>query len=362
MTIPASKILRLFFAGSGLVYAAGPDAAIVTAMLQSQPVLKQIRILQRAPVEDNLHLVIAVATPASAPSGKFVWWSNTTALGLFLQSVGKPDLVYTIAVEKGTGDGDCSASIERMTSNDTVISCKPEKGWQRTHRKFIYDVGARSLFSRVEYDTFKMRQVRVRQDRAIVYGGNAMRQVALEYKPSTVPALRIIDLKEPSRPPERSIANPPQEGIGPTHTVDGRMWFGKKFYDGEGYTGTGSFGYIDKQTRQQKTYTPPEIARWSTSAILIEPDAVWLGLVHYGEWRDSSGGLLRFNRETEAVTRFELPDIAAHITRVGDRLVIATDFGVAILNDGGKLQRYFVDQTSDGRLRVVEAIGSAEHP
>src|SRR5580658_3200125 len=38
------------------------------------------------------------------------------------------------------------------------------------------------------------------------------------------------------------------ETIGP-HQVEGnRLWFGVTFYDGEGWTGTGGFGYFDAST------------------------------------------------------------------------------------------------------------------
>ena len=66
-------------------------------------------------------------------------------------------------------------------------------------------------------------------------------------------------------------------------------------------------------------------------------------------------GLLRFDRGTEKVEELELRDIAGQITRVGDRLLIATDFGAAVFLES-KLRRFFLDQTSDGRLRVAEAL------
>jgi hypothetical protein len=53
------------------------------------------------------------------------------------------------------------------------------------------------------------------------------------------------------------------------------------------------------------------------------------------------------------VEKLALRDIVGKIARVGDRLVMATDAGVAIL-DRGVILRYFVDMKTDGRLRVVE--------
>ncbi len=36
-----------------------------------------------------------------------------------------------------------------------------------------------------------------------------------------------------------------QESIGPGRCWTGVLWFGKSFYDGEGITGVGGFGYFD---------------------------------------------------------------------------------------------------------------------
>ena len=148
------------------------------------------------------------------------------------------------------------------------------------------------------------------------------------------------------------------EQIGPWQIADGKLWFGKTFYDGEGMTGVGGFGYFDAQAREYRTYSPKEIKDWSVSAMLVESDTVWLGLARRGEYGDSGGGMLRFDRATQKVNCLRLHEIVEEIARVGDLLVIATEFGAALW-EGGKLRRFFVDQTTDGRLRVAEALPGA---
>ena len=59
--------------------------------------------------------------------------------------------------------------------------------------------------------------------------------------------------------------------IGPRQIAGGTLWFGETFYDGEGMTGVGGFGYFDTAERKYKIYSPPEIADWSVTAILVEP-------------------------------------------------------------------------------------------
>ena len=145
-----------------------------------------------------------------------------------------------------------------------------------------------------------------------------------------------------------------QDSVGPWQEEGGRTWFGKTFYDGEGSNGVGGFGYLDWNDGKLHVFTVPEIADWSVSAIAVAPDAVWMTLVANGEWGPSSGGLLRYDRQTVAVRRFEFPDVAVQLIRAGGKILAATDFGIAVV-DGDRVKRYFIDRTPDGRLQVAAA-------
>lgn len=93
------------------------------------------------------------------------------------------------------------------------------------------------------------------------------------------------------------------EWIGP-HQVEGsRFWFGKRFYDGEGMTGVGAFGYFDTDTRRYHLFSPREMAPYETSAILVEPDSVWVGLDSL--WRTS----VRFQAASYAGTEQRMKSI-----------------------------------------------------
>lgn len=142
--------------------------------------------------------------------------------------------------------------------------------------------------------------------------------------------------------------------IGPTQVFDGTLWFAKTFYDGEGLTGVGGFGYFDAHAKMYKIYSPPEVVDWSASSMLVEPEALWIGLTSRGEYGDRSGGLLRFDRKTGTCSRLALPDLIYEIVRVGNSLVVATDFGAALIEDG-KVRRFMLDQTRRGQLQVSEA-------
>ena len=67
-----------------------------------------------------------------------------------------------------------------------------------------------------------------------------------------------------------------EEVIGPYQMVETKIWFGKSYYDGEGMRGVGAFGYFDTSTRQYTLFCPREVAAWEVSAMLVEPDTVWV--------------------------------------------------------------------------------------
>jgi hypothetical protein len=148
------------------------------------------------------------------------------------------------------------------------------------------------------------------------------------------------------------------DGVGPCQVVDGRLWFAKSFYDAEGITGVGGFGYFDTEQRRFQIYSPAQIRDQSTTAMLVEAGAVWLGLAHHGEWRTYPGGLLRFDRATGQSQHLPMRDVIGAIGRSGQALVMATEAGIAAWEDG-RMRRFLIDETTDGRLRVAEAIGGS---
>lgn len=144
------------------------------------------------------------------------------------------------------------------------------------------------------------------------------------------------------------------ETIGPVQPEGDKLWFGKTFYDGEGNSGVGGFGYFDTSDRRYHLFVPPELADYSVSAIRVEPDAVWMGIFHSGEYGGSPAGVLRYDRKTQAVRKYELPDAVYGFTISGNRTLMPTSSGIAVI-DGDEIARYLVDRTTDGRLRVAEA-------
>jgi hypothetical protein len=142
------------------------------------------------------------------------------------------------------------------------------------------------------------------------------------------------------------------EEIGPHQLAGGRLWFGKTFYNSEGATGLGGFGYFDTATARYRLIAPPEIYAWSVSAILVEPDSVWLALYRRGEYGNYPGGLLRWDRQAARVQHWDMPSVAVNIARAGETIWLGTVDGMVALR-GDRVASYFVDRSPAGRYQMV---------
>ena len=145
------------------------------------------------------------------------------------------------------------------------------------------------------------------------------------------------------------------ETIGPYQIDGSRLWFGLTFYDGEGMTGVGGFGFFDSAAQDFEMYYPPEIANWPTSALLVEADAIWLGLEGRGEGAPSAGGLLRWDRATQETQRCPDAPLIHGIARQGSRLYMATGEGAAIFENGEFIRNVLdVDEQGNYSLALRE--------
>jgi hypothetical protein len=145
-----------------------------------------------------------------------------------------------------------------------------------------------------------------------------------------------------------------EENIGSAQPEGNKLWFGKTFYDGEGNSGVGGFGYFDAADRQYHLFAPPEVADFSISPILVQPDAIWMSAYWACEYGCPPGTVLRYDRKCQAIRKYELPDNVYGFIKSGTSLLAYTDFGFAAI-EGDHTKRYFVDRTTDGRLRMAEA-------
>ena len=155
-----------------------------------------------------------------------------------------------------------------------------------------------------------------------------------------------------------------KRGLVPTKLWETVSGSGKTFYNAEGFTGTGGFGYFDADKRRYVLFRPPPIIPWSVSALLVEENNVWLGLVGRTEGSKYFAGLMRYDRHTGQVEKFQFVasgcasatrfcsyEVITQIKRWRDSLYLATDHGLLILRDN-KLTRYTFEPTINGGIEV----------
>jgi len=358
-------------------------------------------VLRRIPAEEGWDLVVALSAAQPCElAPRPCWWNTKDRLGVLLQSRDDPGKVLPLAIEPGPND-DCSTRVERFTLQELVLSCAGEKWATYDNQKFVYDARAHKLVSHFSYAPFASgwvlpgpkflmsagkRQLVVDIDNAtgeprvtaaaapdppqeadLAFGQFRLSHRKNRYgeeDPAIVGGGKVYPLAQTDtqtwqkvRPDDtKGYLHPDQaemsEQIGPHQVEGGRFWFGKTFYNSEGFTGVGGFGYFDGATASYRLFAPPEIAAWSVSAILVEPDCVWLAIERRGEYGNYPGGLLRWDRGTQAVQRWDMPWIATGIARSGDAIYIGTTDGIAALR-GDRVVSFFVDRSAAGQYRMA---------
>lgn len=362
-------------------------------------------LLRRVPAAEGWDVVARLvgqsATPVT-PDGRFVWTPRQRLEVLFENGSAVGGSVRLVS-EPGPND-DCYARIERMTTSVLVISCIGEKWATYENHEYVYNPQTRKLVRQFAYLPLGALQVRpegtVMAD--FTEGNRTYLRVAIDSAGSprvagSVPAPAEGDaeasfgaihlarqknrygsehtvIAEGSKiyaPPQtdqatwkarrpddvKSFLHPDQaemnEEIGPHQWVGGRLWFGKTFYNSEGATGVGGFGYFDTARRAFQLYAPREIWRWSASAMLVETDAVWLALYRRGEYGNYPGGLLRWDRQSGSVRQFAMDQVGVAMARVAGVLCIGTTDGLVVLR-GDTPASYLVDRAADGRWEIAE--------
>jgi hypothetical protein len=405
---------------TSLLHAAGmspADRAVTAAFRRAASTLKDVALIERLPANEQLDLVLTLGSPQKAglmPSGEYRW-STQDRIGLFLQDKADAGRIFQLAVEPGPND-DCFTRVERMTAQELVLSCTGEKSEAYDNQKFLYDIHAKMLVKRFSYAPFsadrvlgnqflmsdKQRDLLVEVDSStgaprivpdseahgvspasapdpafdfgpgkrfrLVWATNkdgfkaptVMERSGSQQQPYPLPQSDLNAWRE-ARPDDaktflRTDAAEITEDIGPYQLEGDRLWFGKTFYNSEGSTGVGGFGYFDSVARAYKLYSPAEIRNWAVSAILVEPDSIWLALYRRGEYGNTPGGLLQWDRQMEHVRLFDLQSVVTHMARASGTLAMGAVDGILVLKDG-RIQSYFVDRTSDGRYRMAEREG-----
>ena len=160
--------------------------------------------------------------------------------------------------------------------------------------------------------------------------------------------------------PQKTAVGLIEEEIGPYQVVGDRFWFGKTFYDGEGISGVGSVGYFDLVQKKFVLFSPPALAAWSSSALLVEGDNVWVGLLRRPEGRAWSGGLLQYDLASDSTKQYEIKEAVLAIERWKDALYVGTSNGIYVLRND-QLQHFVIEPSRNGEFQIVTADLPGEH-
>lgn len=343
-----------------------------------------------------------------------LWWNPRDLLGLFLQDRENPDRVHELTMVR-TRYGDALLEVERLTEKEILLKEIPEKG-ALARRRFLFDAAAKRFHGQARYRVFRAAGVAggrgapqfvlrgaPREDLSapiLVFrpadGGGfepvpesawapeidgefgngwsdasgplrfgpegrfSVETVEDEHRRRKAIGVREGDdlyplpVSDAERRKRGSESEAIEEAIGHRQVFAGRLWFGKTFYDAEGYTGVGGFGYFDPQTRRYVIFSPPAVRGWSVSALLVEKDTVWLGLQERGEWGGASGGLLRWDRAGRPARLFDTP-LVGFIARWRGGLYLGTAEGLAVV-EGNRVESYIVVRELDGGFELVRRV------
>lgn len=149
-----------------------------------------------------------------------------------------------------------------------------------------------------------------------------------------------------------------ENDIGPAVIEGQTIWYANRFYDGEGTSGVGGIGSFDLRTHKYDLHYFPEIAAWSGSALRLDGEDLWIGLMRQPEGAAYGGGLLRYNRKTGAVAKFPIPDVVNTIDRAGDAIYCGTSNGLYWIR-GGAIRHLFFEPDARGKLTAISAAVSA---
>jgi hypothetical protein len=145
-----------------------------------------------------------------------------------------------------------------------------------------------------------------------------------------------------------------ENDMGPVALDGSTVWFANHFYDGEGTSGVGAIGTFDVRTHKFEMRYLPEITAWSGSAIRLDGENLWVGLMRQPEGAAYGGGLLRYDRRTGATAKYEIPDYIYTIDRVGDTIYCGTENGLYSIR-GSEITHLSFEPDVAGRVVGVRA-------
>jgi hypothetical protein len=343
---------------------AADNAQLLTEFRKTKPDASQVHVLAEEP------LLVAV----TGEDG----WGKGELLGVFAH---RGDQIVPISVLPN-GDYPSEIRIDRQTDHSISLAlADPEGEVKSDDLKIFFD--PKTLFPRriVRFAPVHVRRIAVTAGVTTVIGSDGKQDFAAReqngvWRVTAGPATQPV----PSPPLESvaQIAPMPvstlgefekarsaqakltpdgaviEERIGPYQKVGSKIWVGKTFYNTDSSVGVGDIGYYDQATKDWVFLHIPEMADWSTSALLIEANTIWAGLESNNPGGALSGGLLRYDRMSHKTTTIPLSDVIEKIIVLGQRVYCGTTGGFAVI-EHDQARRFEFEPQIDGSYTVTPA-------
>lgn len=162
---------------------------------------------------------------------------------------------------------------------------------------------------------------------------------------------KLFEKYRPEMVKNGSMRAMPENLIGPWVIFGDNLWFGFKFYDGEGTTGLGGYGVFDVESMTAEIKYSTETAPWSASAIFVDDDRVCMGLYRQPEGAAYPAGLFCENRKTRVRQIYKIPQIVNSIEKIDGALVLGTSNGLFVVHHR-KIESGKFSVNKDGSYRM----------
>jgi len=365
------------------------EKAVIPSFLRVDPHITHFETFLRKDLDGTHSLLLVLGS--RRPAGPWLRWGPGDTIGLFLTKTSDPDRVWEITV--ASSGRDFHLEVECADSSSVVWSRTiGDYGTPSDSIKTYFDLSSKQLLRRIEFAPLGVRQIlsvdedlyfllypstlpsthwtetpvaRIIGDEPVVVTRSETKDLLALFPKASIPDVERyqggLEAMPQSSPKEFARARPDwarrtrgsamvelNEEIGPSQILGDRLWFGKTFYDGEGHSGVGGFGYFDPQKKHFIEFSPPEIWRWSASALLVEQDVVWIGRFRRPEGEEYSGGLLQYNLVSGEVSQFRVGSVIRQIKRWEGKLYIASDGGLYVMGEHGRIDRYVFEPSLGG--------------
>ena len=365
------------------------ETAVIPSLLRADPHIAHFETFLRKDLDGTHSLLLVLGS--QRPSLQWLRWSPGDTIGLFLIKNSDPDLVWDLAI--ASSNDDFHLEVECVSSNSVVWSRTiGDYGMPSDSIKTYFDISSKKVLRRFEFSPIGARRIlaidgnlyfslftstipsarwaeapfaRLVRDEPVLVTRSETRELLslfaeasntdiqrYHHELQALPQSSLMDFARARTDIAQSTRGSAQvelnEEIGPSQLVGDRLWFGKTFYDGEGLSGVGGFGYFDPQEQSFVEFSPPEIWQWSASALLVEDGVVWIGRFRRPEGASYSGGLLRYDLKEGEVSEFDVGEIIRQIKRWGGKLYIASDGGIYVMDELGRIDRYVFEPALGG--------------